>query len=338
MSKKRADGYIQRQVTLKNGKRKVFYGKTEKELNRKIAEFREDCAKGRYFRVIADEWETEHFPTIQPTTADSYRPALKRAIDEFGDMRCQSITPRQIQGVIERMAKKNYAMKTVQNQLMVLRMIFDYAALQGELEYNPCSPVKLPKGLSKTRREIPEDEQIERVKSGVALPFGLFAYFLLYTGCRRGEALALTYGDIDFQKRLIRVNKAVYFDGNTPKLKLPKTDAGTREIILLDVLAKHLSAKHNADDLVFPDESGKLMSAKHFRCQWKKYCAASGITITPHQLRHAYATILFEAGVEDQDAQELLGHANIAVTRDIYTHIRAKRKTETAKKLNAATM
>ena len=57
--------------------------------------------------------------------------------------------------------------------------------------------------------------------------------------------------------------------------------------------------------------------------------------ITPHQLRHAFATILFDAGIDVKDAQEILGHASIQVTRDIYTHIRQQRREDTADRLNA---
>ena len=71
-----------------------------------------------------------------------------------------------------------------------------------------------------------------------------------------------------------------------------------------------------------------------FRDRWAEYCQAIGHDITAHQLRHGFATILFEAGVEDKDAQELMGHSSIAVTRDIYTHIRQSRRTQTAEKLN----
>ena len=78
------------------------------------------------------------------------------------------------------------------------------------------------------------------------------------------------------------------------------------------------------------------MTEGQARNKWKDYLAATGLQITPHQLRHAYATILFDAGIDDKDAQELLGHANISTTRDIYTHISKSRFEKTAQKLNAA--
>lgn len=68
---------------------------------------------------------------------------------------------------------------------------------------------------------------------------------------------------------------------------------------------------------------------------WEAYVKATGLTITPHQLRHAYAGVLFEAGLDAKDAQELMGHANISVTRDIYTQISKTHKIKAQEKLNA---
>ena len=104
---------------------------------------------------------------------------------------------------------------------------------------------------------------------------------------------------------------------------------------MLDVLADKLP-KGKPDALLFPNESGELMRETQFQRQWELYCKATGLSITPHQLRHAYATILFNAGIDDKDAQELLGHANLSTTRDIYTHITQRRREKTAAILNSA--
>lgn len=335
LAKPRKDGLIQRQVTI-NGKRKSFYGHNEREINRKIAEYKEENRHGPKFKEVAEEWEKEHFPTLEYNTLKGYRPALKRSIEEFGGQYIRSIAAKSISLYLERMAKKGYAQKTVRTQLLVINLICAKATLDGDIEYNPAASVKIPKGLSKTRREMPNEGDIEKVKKSIRLTFGLFAYFILYTGCRRGEALALTYGDIDRKNNVIHINKSVYHDNNRPYIKQPKTEAGCRNIILLDVLANKLPINRKKADLLFPNADGGLLTETQFQRQWKLYQKESGVSATPHQLRHAYATILFEAGLDDKDAQELLGHANISTTRDIYTHITNKHREETAKKLNAA--
>ena len=332
MATKRADGLIQRQVTI-NGIRKVFYGHSEREINRKIAEHKEEAARGRKFISVAEEWEEEHFPTLAYNTLKGYKPALARAKAEWGDEYIKKIFPKDIDRLLRQMARENYAQKTVRTQLLVCNLIFSYAVVEGDLEYNPATSVRIPKGLPKQRREIPAKKALDKVKASVDCTFGLFAYFLLYTGCRRGEALALRYEDIDRENKTIKICKSLYHENNHPRIKEPKTEAGVRHIVLLDVLADKLPT--TAKGLVFPGEKGNYMTETQFQRKWRSYLKETGLSITPHQLRHAYATILFEAGLDPKDAQELLGHANISTTRDIYTHITQGRRESTAQKLNA---
>jgi integrase len=154
----------------------------------------------------------------------------------------------------------------------------------------------------------------------------------LYSGLRRGEALALRYEDIDREAGVIHVTKAVEFVGNDPHIKPPKTAAGYRDAVLLDALAAAIPKKKKG--LLFPREDGGLLTKTQYRKRWIKYCQAIGHDLTAHQLRHGFATILYEAGIPDKDAQELLGHSSITVTRDVYTHIRQSRKNDTAGQLN----
>ena len=152
-------------------------------------------------------------------------------------------------------------------------------------------------------------------------------------GLRRGEALALEYSDIDRAAGVIHITKSVEFIGNTPQIKAPKTAAGYRDTVLLDILADAIPLEESG--LLFPGTDGKLMTKTQYRKRWARYCAAIGQDLTAHQLRHGFATILFEAGVQDKDAQELLGHSSIVVTKDIYTHIRQARRAGVNSVLNA---
>jgi len=332
MGKRRKDGLLQKRVTI-NGKLEPFYGKTEKEIKQKIEVFKEKIKNGPLFKEVAENWKEEHFKQLEVNSLRNYNPAYNRAVDEFGDHYINTIKASNINAFISIFAKKGFAQKTVRTQLMILNMIFDRAVLDGLIEYNPCSSVKIPKNLAKNRRELPPDGETDIVKKSTDKPFGLFAYFILYTGCRRGEALALTYKDIDRKNKTITINKSVYQENNKPMIKNPKTKAGCREIVLLDILAKQIP-KRKSSDLIFPNDFNALMSETQFQRKWELYCKATGITSTPHRLRHAYATMIFEAGIDVKDAQELLGHSNLSTTMDIYTHITNKRKSETAKILN----
>lgn len=99
-------------------------------------------------------------------------------------------------------------------------MIFSHAVLQGDIDVNPASEVKKSRGLPKKERTALTEEQEAIVRANWnKVPFGLFAYFLLYTGLRRGEALALPYSDIDRENGTIRVEKKLnYTYGHRPHM------------------------------------------------------------------------------------------------------------------------
>lgn len=198
---------------------------------------------------------------------------------------------------------------------------------------------------------------ISIIKNPVDKYFGLFAYLLLYTGCRKGEALALQYRDIDRKNKVIHVTKSVAYKDGMPYLKTTKTDAGTRDIILLGELSKRLPRNGKADDYIFRQENGKPLAMAAFDRRWLHYCKEAGLVtveeiprvsvdgrkyvykkyrpfLAPHQLRHGYATILYEAGIDEITAKEFLGHVDISTTHQIYTHLRQKKKSSAAEILD----
>jgi integrase len=283
------------------------------------------------FRQTVEGWQERHWAVIAYKTQEAYVAHVKRLSAQFGQSEIGRITAAQVQAYIAHIAKRGYARRTVQMSLDILRMVFNHAILSGHITSNPCDAVSVPRGLPTEKRKMPTDYEIEAVRRCVGAPFGLFAALCLYTGLRRGEALALQYDDIDRKSRTISVNKAVAFEGNAPALKSTKTASGEREVILLDALACILPEGRG---LIFDNGAGGLLTKMQYRKRWQWYLDATGLNITAHQLRHGYATILYEAGISDKDAQELLGHSSIAVTRDVYTHIRQSRRQETADKLN----
>lgn len=331
--KKRKDGRYCRQIRI-NGKVVSFYGKTEREINRKMLEYRESEKKGKPFDAVAAEWQREHFENIEHNTIRQYKPALEQIIDRFSGISIKDIQSNDVSNFIKSVAAKKYAQKTVRTRLLVLNLIFKYAIINNYVDINPCQYISIPKNLPKTKREAPTLEEIEVVKNSIDNTFGFYAYFVLYTGMRRGEALAVKYSDVDFVNKTVSVNKSVYFVGNFPHIKQPKTEAGIRRIIIPDCLFSELNKRKTAG-LIFSNENGDIIKNGEFTRLWRKYQAETGLEITSHQLRHAYATILFEAGIDVKDAQEMLGHSTIQVTRDIYTHISKSRTLKTADKLNS---
>lgn len=334
MFKRKDNGLWQEVLREFNGKPlkppKYFYGKTQAEVKRKINEFKGLLERGALFEDVLDAWAEEHEHEVSYNAHRAYSVPILSARKEFASTPLREITAQDIDRHIKRIAAEGFAKRTVQSHLTLFNLVFNYAVLHGYCDNNPAAVVSVPKNLKKTTRELPDERDIEKIKASVNLPFGLFAFMLLYTGCRRGELLALTYDDIDFEAKTISINKSLYWQGNKPCFKTTKTKAGNRTIILLDVLADKLP---KGNGYVFGGD--KPYTSTKFRRAWKKYQQLSGTTFTPHQLRHLFATILYECGIDEKLAQELLGHSNITVTRNIYTHIRQQRLSTAADVLNA---
>lgn len=352
---KRKDGRWQEQIKLPGmDKPKYFYGKTQKEVKKKIAEWNVEQASSCLFERCADAWDLWHSEKVSYNAAEAYRTALQRAKEHFSGRSLDSIGADEIDAYIQFLAGRGYSRRTVQQYRDMLNMIFNYGIVHRMASTNPVQAVRIPAGLPKGRRDIPTDDQLQKVRDGINIDFGLFAYMLLYTGLRRGELLGLRWEDIDRQSKVIHVRRSVYFAGNTPQIKAPKTEAGRRDVVLLDAMAAALPPAGKG--YIFGGENPLTKSS--LRKRWAMWARQAGLAvghpvevegkdgkkkvkmewevqITPHQLRHAFATILFDAGVDVKDAQEILGHASIQVTRDIYTHIRQERRTETASKINS---
>ena len=227
----------------------------------------------------------------------------------------EEITPQQVTSWI---SSYDLAQKTIKNILLVFREMFDYAYVNYGVQNNPALHIRSPKGKGKREREFPSESDIDIVNENVDKPFGLMMYMALYTGLRRGELCALTWKDIDFDQKIIKVNKSIYWtDDHVPHVKSPKTASGEREVPLMDSLADLLlPLKKRPQDRVFGDLKSYQVD-KGIR----KYMEETGLGVTLHGLRHGFASILYKNNVDIKTAAYVLGHAQSSTTLEIYTHL-----------------
>lgn len=337
--KKRSDGRWQKKITLPNGKIKVLYSSANterqavKDFNDQLLNLEMQQKKASLFSSVADSWNCDYRSRISEI---NYRKATKstyeKILSQFGTNYVNEITPNDIHNYITSLVNQKYSQKTIATNKSVLNMIFNFAIINGFIETNPCNFINLPYNLPKQQRKIPSDTELEIVNSHYD-GFDFLPYFLLNTGLRKSEALALDFSDIDFKSKLIKVNKHLVYDGNRPVIEnKTKTASGTRSVILLDRVAEKLPK--NKKGPVFSNANGTHLTSKQYTLYWKNWQQKYNLTVTAHQLRHGFATMLYEAGIDLKDAQDLMGHSDIKTTHTIYTHIRDKRKEATANKLN----
>lgn len=335
--KKRADGrYVKVITDPKTHKRVSFYGKSAREVNQKILAYESKQTYGKTFAEVADEWWSEHYDTLAHQTLKGYKPALARAIQEFGTDYVKDIEPTDISRFYKRLAKQGYTQKTISNHRIILNQVFEYAILYKEIQYNPCTSVKIPKTESKNRPLQPASPEDEARILASNHPW-LFPLFALLTGLRKGEILALQWGDIDFEKNMIYVSKSIEHIGKRPNAKEPKTENGTRYVPLLLLLKEKIEPrKGRPDQFIFSDDGGKTPLYEHrYSRLYKNYQRDVGITCTAQNLRHSYATIAVEEDINPKDLQNALGHADITTTMNVYAAARKRSTEKVAAKLNA---
>ena len=349
-----------------DGKRRAVYDRDPENLHWKLQE-KETAPPALTFGDLAGIWEDRAFESYRDGTRSAYVSALRRAQDELGDCPAAEVGTPEIFAHLERLRLQGYSARTVKAQRTVYKLIYKMACSDKKLgrvvTQNPAVGCPLPSGLPRpAKREAPDDEAVVRIRAAAATAYnGLLPLFLMATGFRRGEALGIQWGDVDFDRMEISCRKAVTQRSGSGKLTETKTENAIRTVPILPDLEQVLRRPAGAKDTDFVfcgEDPAKPLSQATYERRWLHYCRETGFaedhpetrtgsngrtytvhhwkpTLTAHMLRHGYATLLFEADVDEYTAQKLLGHADITTTRAIYTHLRQRKNQESLAKLRA---
>lgn len=356
---RRADGLYRYQLyvgTDESGKKKYksLYATTVPELEKKIRSARSLIASGQRldaadqpFRLWAQRLMDIKEPDLSPSYFRGLAGRCRWWCDRIGNVPVSKVLTSDLQDGISELSRQGRSKKTLLDYRNTASSILDLALHDRAITSNPSQWVTIPKSAPRSQRfalTAEERSWIDRTHHRAQTA----AMVMMHAGLRRGELLALTWGDVDFSSRQITVNKSVTFDGNTPVPKSGgKTDAATRTIPLDPVLSDYLrpiAAAHSPMELVVPADNGRYMTESGFTRMWESYLSVlneqhgqqfgekrsrftpGGIpmtirNITPHVLRHTYATVLHAAGVDVMTAKEWLGHTDVRTTLSIYTHL-----------------
>lgn len=334
--------------------------KAEKLANAFAVDFENKC---RYYSQYNEnmkfselaEWYFNNYSEVElkSVTAMNYKSQYNNHIKEYlGHKRLKEFTPLMLTDYLKMLhTKDGLSASTCRKVYIVVQSIFKRGLEQGFLRENPCHNVILPKdkNKSKKRYSLTVEETIRFIQlvknSDKDADVKRIIIFLLFTGTRIGECLALNWEDIDFENRSIHIRHTLAKGPNGLFLDTPKTSSSYRTIGMndtaFDILKEQkaycadlkyaLGNKYAHPEMVFPSSLG------NYRDRSSIYHSLGRITVgtefadmTLHKLRHCNATILLNSGVELKMISEHLGHSGVEITANIYADVLQSQKIKMA--------
>lgn len=290
---------------------------------------------------------------LKAVTAMNYKSQYNNHIEEYlGYKKLKEFTPPMLTDYLKMLhTKDGLSASTCRKVYIVVQSIFKRGLEQGFLRENPCHNVILPKDKNKAKKRysLTVEETIRFIQlvkgSDKDSDVKRIIIFLLFTGTRIGECLALSWEDIDFENSSIHIRHTLAKGPNGLFLDTPKTSSSYRTIGMNDTafdilkeqkaycanLKDTLCKKFTHPEMVFPSGLG------NYRDRSSVYHSLGRITagtefedMTLHKLRHCNATILLNSGVELKMISEHLGHSGVEITANIYADVLQSQKIKMA--------
>lgn len=305
------------------------------------------------FQDVYDLWLEQYRNTVKESTLNKTTNLFKTHIlPSLGKYYIDMIKVTHCQEALNTWFK---ALKNFRVVNSYTGLIFKHAMKLGIIKGNPTQLVTMPVRLERVEDEdeisnfLTREDLIILLESIDDQKWATFFRLLAYSGCRRGEALALTWKDINFKESTVNITKTLTLGlNNKIIIQTPKTKKSRRVIPMdfgtMEILKKWKStqAKNmlkfgfntmNPQQLVFSNLRNEFINPQKVGQKLNLFIRRAGVKeITPHGFRHTHCSILFEAGATLKEVQDRLGHSDIQTTMNIYTHITEKKKEETAQK------
>jgi integrase len=270
---------------------------------------------------VEREWMARIFPTLKASTQSSYRTNLNRyVLPWLGEKRLREMRKGEVQAWLSALSESGLSRQTVKNIWSALSSVLRSAVDWGYIDVNPAHGVRLPARQPKAFVFLPTPEQVAEILKELPEPSFTLMLVLVGTGLRVGEAIGLRREDIDLNRNNLTVRRDLWHG----KVNSPKYAASERVVPLGLILAKHLQEQFTAErDWLFEGGSGKPLDPRNLaKRQLHPVLDRLGIPrFSWHRLRKLHSTYLGDLSVSPRIMQAQLGHADAALTLNVYTQI-----------------
>ena len=291
-------------------------------------------------------------PNLRETTQEQYTNFLeKHLIPNIGDISLDKLTSLRLQKLyqelrtngrvnVNKKAGPGLSSKTVRGIHMLLHNALEQAVKEGFIKKNPTDGCTPPK-LERKEMKVIQPEQVGAYLQAAAKHNVLPMFYLeLTSGLRRGELLALLWTDLDMDRQSISVSKSVRGIRGELKVSEPKTRHSVRTVVIPQQAVDLLIQEHELhpdNPYMFPSPvTGTMYHPDAVTRIHRNLLKEAGIEhIRFHDLRHTFATLALQNGVDIKTLSGMLGHYSSGFTLDTYTHVTDKMQWEAAKKMGS---
>lgn len=328
-------------------KRTWVYGQNRTEVRGKLKAISERLGKGlpavdsrSLLDGYAGAWLAGTLPASsrKGSTKSLYATVTRSHVvgSDLGSMRLSAIRPIHVEAWVVGLRDKGKSESTVRQCYTVLRAILDTAVRDELLARNPAAAVKRPRVTHREARYLGPSEIRALIEASDKTRYGLLFELLANTGMRRGEALALTWRDVDLERQTVRVTGTLSRVDGSLAVTPAKTDRSRRTVplspaaaVVLERLRERQAVDRRAagsvwqsTPYVFTTELGEPCDPRNALRALKAAATRAGLPdIGLHTLRHSAASVMISNGVPLKVVSEILGHASIAITGDVYGHV-----------------
>lgn len=335
--------------------RRTVSGSTAADTRRKLDALRAVGSPTTTMRTA--DWLAAWLPTtrlrVVPSTYRGYEAVVRSITDRIGDVPLGRLTPSDVERMTSAIVAAGRTARTAGMARKVLRLALRQAIRDGLLTRNVAAEARPPRLEPFAARTLTASEARRLIDTTTDDELGPLWAVLLATGLRQGEALGLTWADVDDVARTLTVRRSLVrgWDGK-PKLGSPKSDRSRRTIALpaaaRDAFDRQRarqtvvrdaagSAWQDRDGLVFTDAVGRPLIGRYVTPALRGALARADLPpIRCHDLRHTNATLQLAAGVPLATISRTLGHSTIAITADIYAAVTPDLRREAADAMDRA--
>lgn len=345
--KKRSDGRCVWRQTV-DGETRELTANTMKELQekvKKIADLPIIKDKQKVFDWIEKWLEIYIKPLKKTATYNQYESVYRMHVKPvIGNRKLSGIKQYDIQHVIAEMNKKSMSTKTMKHAKTVMSCAFTKAFKEKLIAINPVLEIEIPIKQAKIRKTLTIQELIKVFNEMINSRWIWSIHFMLVTGLRRGELLALKWTDIDFENKQVTVSKSnsITGIGDTKPAKIHYAPLSDNAIKYLSKQKEMLVNEFNPslhnnelkkEHLVFPAQKGTMVKPNTFYHMLVRFAKRGGVYATPHCFRHTFV-YLFKDALSLKELQNALGHDESTTTLDIYGDILNASSVKTADKID----